>query len=391
MSIPPIVCFSGIDWDFLWQRHQILMSDFAARGVSVLFLENMGLRSPGTRDIGRVKQRVVRLYRQALNGARREGPITIVSPFVLPLESKWAWWANISLFLPLISRQIRQLGFVNPVVWTYTPSRMAEHLASLLEPVLRVYDCVMNIKGYAYATPQLVRSEREWSRRSDLVLTDAQTLFSEKQALNPHTYRLPPGVDFERFAPYGQVAEPTELHSIPRPRLCFFGTLGWWVDYELLHDFAAAHRDWSIVLIGPIKAEVSPINNLQNVWFLGTKAHDRLSQYLRHIDVLCIPYLVNEFTDGVLPSKLYESMATGKPIVSTPIAELKALDGLIKVVDRHEFSKAVLDVYRSDSPEQADARIRVAYRNSWKSRSDQAFELLKESLKRKDIPTEDDA
>src|SRR4051812_40706345 len=42
MASPSIVCLSTIDWDFLWQRHQILMASFARRGIPVLYVENIG-------------------------------------------------------------------------------------------------------------------------------------------------------------------------------------------------------------------------------------------------------------------------------------------------------------------------------------------------------------
>jgi hypothetical protein len=43
----PTSCASRpIDWDFIWQGHQEIMSTFAAEGHRVLFLENTGVRAP---------------------------------------------------------------------------------------------------------------------------------------------------------------------------------------------------------------------------------------------------------------------------------------------------------------------------------------------------------
>src|SRR5438132_1713462 len=38
-----IVCISSIDWDFIWQGHQEIMSTLAAQGHRVLFVENTGV------------------------------------------------------------------------------------------------------------------------------------------------------------------------------------------------------------------------------------------------------------------------------------------------------------------------------------------------------------
>ena len=39
-----ILCISSIDWDFIWQGHQQIMSMLAANGNKVLFVENTGVR-----------------------------------------------------------------------------------------------------------------------------------------------------------------------------------------------------------------------------------------------------------------------------------------------------------------------------------------------------------
>ena len=50
-----IICISSIDWDFIWQGHQEIMSLFAKNGNRVLFIENTGIRAPGWRDMPRLK------------------------------------------------------------------------------------------------------------------------------------------------------------------------------------------------------------------------------------------------------------------------------------------------------------------------------------------------
>ena len=39
-----VLCISSIDWDFIWQGHQQIMSMLAAHGNNVLFIENIGAR-----------------------------------------------------------------------------------------------------------------------------------------------------------------------------------------------------------------------------------------------------------------------------------------------------------------------------------------------------------
>ena len=43
---PPLIILSGIRWNFLWQRHQILATRFARAGYKTVFVETTGLSNP---------------------------------------------------------------------------------------------------------------------------------------------------------------------------------------------------------------------------------------------------------------------------------------------------------------------------------------------------------
>ena len=46
MTPHDVICISSIDWDFIWQGHQEIMTRLAADGHRVLFIENTGVRPP---------------------------------------------------------------------------------------------------------------------------------------------------------------------------------------------------------------------------------------------------------------------------------------------------------------------------------------------------------
>src|SRR5437773_6561439 len=52
-----IILISSIEWEFNWQGHQEIASRLARAGNRVLYVENMGVRSPGLHDVGRVARR----------------------------------------------------------------------------------------------------------------------------------------------------------------------------------------------------------------------------------------------------------------------------------------------------------------------------------------------
>ena len=67
-----ILCISSIDWRFIWQGHQEIMSTLAANGNRVLFIENTGIRAPTIRDLPRLRQRLGNWWR-GTKGLQREG------------------------------------------------------------------------------------------------------------------------------------------------------------------------------------------------------------------------------------------------------------------------------------------------------------------------------
>src|SRR5215471_14439980 len=105
---PDVLCVSSIDWDFIWQGHQEIMSTLAARGHRVLFVENTGVRPPRVRDLPRVRRRLANWWRST-NGFRQiNDNLFVFSPLIIPLPySRLARWINRTLLLRSLGRWMR--------------------------------------------------------------------------------------------------------------------------------------------------------------------------------------------------------------------------------------------------------------------------------------------
>src|SRR5438128_9834117 len=106
-----ILCISSIDWDFIWQGHQEIMSTLAAEGHRVLFVENTGVRPPRMRDFPRLRHRV-RNWLRGINGFRRERQnLWVYSPLVLPFPySRSARAVNLFIIRRALQRWMRAVG-----------------------------------------------------------------------------------------------------------------------------------------------------------------------------------------------------------------------------------------------------------------------------------------
>jgi hypothetical protein len=130
-----VVCLSSIDWDFIWQGHQEIMSTLAAEGHRVLFVENTGVRGLHVRDLPRVRQRVKNWWK-GTKGFREERPnLFVFSPLLLPLPySRVARWVNRFLLARALRRWMRAIGFYRPIVWTFLPTPIALDLIDDIDP-----------------------------------------------------------------------------------------------------------------------------------------------------------------------------------------------------------------------------------------------------------------
>ena len=124
-----ILCFSTIDWGFLWQGHQEIMAALAEQGNRVLFIENTGVRAPVLRDLPRLRQRI-RNWRRGVKGFRQEREnLFVYSPVILPFPySRLARWVNRILLGRSLRRWMRAAR--STPCKTYTNTSSAKRLAN---------------------------------------------------------------------------------------------------------------------------------------------------------------------------------------------------------------------------------------------------------------------
>ena len=81
-----IILISSIDWEFNWQGHQEIATRLADAGNRVLYIENMGVRTPGLHDARRVARRFFHWAGSLPDGGVRQvSPrLYVCSPLILP-------------------------------------------------------------------------------------------------------------------------------------------------------------------------------------------------------------------------------------------------------------------------------------------------------------------
>jgi glycosyltransferase involved in cell wall biosynthesis len=197
-------------------------------------------------------------------------------------------------------------------------------------------------------------------------------LLEKKGNLNSHTLYVPNGVDYRAYVtPH---CEPTDLRPIPHPRVGYVGYIKKQLDIALLVNLAQRHQKWSFVFVGPQGnlgenfTLVQKLSRMPNVYFLGEKPVSALPAYTQHLDVCLLCYERNDYTKFICPLKLHEYLASGCPVVGSPIRTLLDFAHVITLAQTlDEWSQALADALAPSacSAEQIEVRRRVARKYDW--------------------------
>lgn len=209
-------------------------------------------------------------------------------------------------------------------------------------------------------------------RSVDQVFVVSPHLLERKGKINPHTAFMPEGVDYQLYA--SQTAEPEDLAPIPHPRIGYSGSLKRQLNWDLLRELAAKHPEWHFVFVGPVKARhgieqfINEMSQQKNVHFLGPKSVVALASYPQHFDVCIMPYRIDGYTNNIYPLKLHEYLASGRPIVSSPIRSLTDFVGVIGLAEDGEgWSRALASALNPITSCQTAVagRRKIARKHDW--------------------------
>ena len=384
-----VICISSIDWDFIWQGHQEIMTRLAASGHRVLFIENTGVRPPRISDLPRVVSRL-RNWRRGTKGFREERPNLFVhSPIVVPLPySRIARWLNKQVLMRGINRWMRAVGATRPVVWTFLPTPLARAVIADISPALTIYYCIDDLASSSHEARKIVDSERDLFRSADLVFTTSERLRARAAQYSDRVHLFPFAVNLAVFQKSREQNEaiPADLAALPKPVAGYVGGLHQWVDQDLLAAVAAKLPNVTFALVGPEQTDVSKLKALPNVRLLGQRPHADLPRYVRGFDVGLVPYRITEYTANVYPTKLNEYLVMGIPVVATDLNEIRRFNSehgeIVRVASSADAYAGEVGAAIADRAPAAVVarRIEVAESNSWERRLEKMSALIESEL-----------
>jgi glycosyltransferase involved in cell wall biosynthesis len=355
-----LLFYSDFPFGFHNTEAEEKMARFAARGWRVVYVEQLGIRNPRPRHLLRALRRG--------RGPSRAAPFEVVSPKLLPprrapgvdaLNRRW--------LARQLLRHVRDPG--RTVFWVRFPTPELRPLVSSVPWRAQVYEVVDDHAAGPGMTPHLAAVFREAEERvlgaADVVFAWSEPIRERLAARHPNVHLATAAVDLEQLEPVA--ASPGEERTA-----VFTGEMGFRFDEQLAADVARRLPDWTFLLAGPAGAEAEhALAGLPNVVLADPYEHRELPLFLERGRVALVPYRRNEFTDTLVPLKLVEYLAAGRPVVSTPLRAAEGFADLVTFADGPEAFAEAVRAAADDSEEARRLRVERVRGYSWERRIDE--------------------
>ncbi len=358
-----ILIFGQQNWDVCWTAKQHLATGLAGRGHRVIYVDP----DPAPPGFERIQRNL---------WLSRDRPWPLIG-----------WRANQARAWAVLRRHMRQVRFTAPVAMALHPSVIGR-----LRRLRRFGLLYYAVDDYAHhgglteaARTMLHRQEAELLERADVVLGVSPTLVEKFGTQRGEIHLLENGADVEHFAPQRLVRMRPHpaMAELRGPVLGFFGQVDGRLDQDLVLALARRRPQWNIVLAGRVKGiSIEALAAAPNVHLLGYQDYRDLPAIARDTDVWLLPYRQTKLTHACDPLKVYEYLATGKPVVATPLDGLVRCREAVTLAQGTDAWTAAIEAALAQPGQGASARLALAHANAWPARVESLEQHLQEARER---------
>ena len=298
-----LICFSHLRWNFVYQRPQHLLTRFT-KNYRVFYVEEPEFTDNQTSTL------ITRQISEDLWVATPQLPHGISEKDTISLQQG------------LLLEMFNEYSIHPDIFWYYTP--MALPFTKGFLPDLVVYDCMDELSNFKFAPVTLKQLEAELFKKADIVFTGGHNLYQAKKNSHGNIWPVPSSIEKEHFEKSRKpISCPADQAHIPGPRLGFYGVIDERMDIDLIREVAEREPGWNFVIIGPVvKIDPASLPQLPNIHYLGSKKYEELPQYMAGWQMAMIPFLINDSTKYISPTKTPEYLSAGLPVISTPIVDV---------------------------------------------------------------------
>ena len=250
--------------------------------------------------------------------------------------------------------------------------------AELLEQIpynTLVYEYIDDISLFYYYTDAMKQKHYDLIREADLTVCTARALYEDALPIAQKVILSPIAGDYAFFRENRNCLAAPGLLEKTRKYECvlgYYGCLADWFDYDLVLEVARRKPEWCFVLVGYcFDGTVSRLQeaNLENVLLYPAQPYANLPSFVTAFDIQTIPFTINNITNATSPVKLFEYMATGKPILTSRLPECLQYRSVTTYYDVDDFvCQAQRLMQLRDDPAYCAVMEEEAKANTWDAR-----------------------
>ncbi len=363
----PLLLFSQVAWDGVWQRPQE-MARRLARHRPVVFCSPVQVHEAVGPFAGRWREM----------RSEEGGRLLVFAPLILSGEYRHG--AIRAANRVIVARRLGALlGRRSFILLTNSP--FVDWLVTDLRPAAVGYDAIDDFCAFEWAPAGSRRREERILRRADFAFAGTDSLARALAGRTRSMEFIASGVDIGKLQTPAD--EPPELRGLARPRLLYVGTLNDRVSGRLIADTARAFPHASVILVGPRRATFGDWRFPPNVIELGLRPHDDLPGFYQHCDIGLMPFADNKAARAVNPVKTLEYLACGLPVVSTPVPDVrKFYEPPVVVAPAAGWREAIARALSGDGDAARSARREFAAGRSWTAMTDRMESVIAETERR---------
>ena len=364
-----VVVFPIIAWGFRWQRPQHLLSGLAKQGYTILYVSKDFEFKKTTKDereniteLIKIKKLDENIYKVYLNSMKR------LNIYKDELDIHNVHWFMLQLSFILQNFTNKEIiYFVQFPNWLHLVKKMKDKIKGKI-----IFDCMDEHSGFNNVDKLIVEHEKELLRTSDLIISSSNKLYNNNIKFNPNVVKIKNGTEFNFFASK-QTSGLLQKYK-DKPIVGYYGAIADWFDIKMMEYCAISRPEYNFIFIGStFSCDITSIQKLGNVFFLGEKPYGELPKYLHDFDVCTIPFRIIPLIEATNPVKFYEYISAGKAVVATKLPEIEEFKDICYLANNQEefldmLDKAVDEKSFDNYGDLLQRRVEIAKNNSWKIR-----------------------
>jgi glycosyltransferase involved in cell wall biosynthesis len=391
-----IICFGYDPWSHMWKRNQTMMFYLSKLSwiKKVIFINSPVWLSALIQQPKKELSHISMFQWKKIIPLKVENNVTVFTPLYLPLTGK-----------------INVLSKTNKVIWRLIISflnRNDNYILLINNPefdrkiicllkkraALTIFDWSDDFAEFSNHIEEKQKTKLicDWYvKDSDVIFAVNDNLRNRALKLNNNVYTILNATNFDNLnkASLAQTEIPMALSNLQKPVI---GYMGWInrirLDMEIIEYIITQRPNWTFLFIGP-KSQEHPLSkkivSSLNVLVLPPVDYFELPRYLKLFDVCILPNKINEHTKGNNPIKIYDYLATGKPIVTTATAGTEGFKDILNIAENKEEFLSMIEkaINGKDDRTMNEKRLARAKEHSWENRMKEVIAIIKKHINKK--------